>query len=193
MALARVVAVVVGFLAVVAVFAVWQATMGRREPVAEPSATVPASVALPVSAAASAGPTLPEVAPSASASAVAETPPEASASAAASAAPPDLAPEAVASPFAAAIATDEVEGEGEALIVRAERELDRGRAKNAAAYAYKYTQQFPNKAFGWLMLGASLQQMGNMPLAKEAYRTCVEQGKGRGLDDCRAMGGGAKR
>ena len=77
--------------------------------------------------------------------------------------------------------------------MRAEAELNRGRNKKAVAYAYAYTRQFPNKAYGWLMLGAAFQQMGNMTLAREAYRQCVEQGKGRGLDDCRAMGGGAKR
>ncbi|MBI5531087.1 MAG: response regulator [Deltaproteobacteria bacterium] len=209
LALARVVAVLVGFLAVIAIFAVYQATVGKQptapDASARSSSTLTASVATTAPAVPSASTTAsatssaPE--PSSSVAAIDSAPiASASASASASAQPapsasaPDVEFDDSPSPFASAIPADEVvEGEGEALIIRAEAELNRGRNKKAVAYAYAYTRQFPNKAYGWLMLGAAFQQMGNMTLAREAYRQCVAQGKGRGLDDCRAMGGGAKR
>jgi len=193
-AIARVVAVFVGFLAVLAVFAVWQSVAGRAsrkaspEVMAAPGSTTPATAKPTASAAPSAVASADE-APSSSAPAASSSAPAAES---ASAAPSASAPPAD-DFFASAIPQDvTLEGEGEQLIIRAERELERGRNKVAIAYAYRYTRENPDKAYGWLMLGAAFQQMGNMKMAREAYNLCVEQGKGRGLGDCRAMGGGRR-
>ncbi|HQP38690.1 MAG TPA: hypothetical protein PLI95_26070, partial [Polyangiaceae bacterium] len=199
--LARGVAVVVGFLAVMAGFAVWQtmsARAGKSSGMELPTATSAApSVAGEVSSEAPPGvPSAQPVVESPSASAAVDAPPaaseSASAAASASAAPSSAAP-AEDDFFASAIPQDVViEGEGEQLILRAERELNRGRVKEAIAYAHRYSRENPSKAYGWLMLGAAFQQKGNMKMAREAYHLCVELGKGRGLDDCRAMGGGRR-
>lgn len=199
--LARGVAVVVGFLAVMAGFAVWQtmsARAGKSSGLELPAGTSAAqSVAGELSSEPPQGvQSVQPVVESPSASAAIDAPPaaseSASAAASASAAP---SPEAPAEDdfFASAIPQDVViEGEGEQLILRAERELNRGRVKEAIAYAHRYSRENPTKAYGWLMLGAAFQQKGNMKMAREAYHLCVELGKGRGLDDCRAMGGGRR-
>jgi DNA-binding response OmpR family regulator len=206
-ALSRMVAMFVGFFAVIALFVGYQMTLGRRT---SPLRTQPSSAQslASISSAASdngvvAPPSAPveSVAPSSSVAASAQTPsPEQSAPAASVSAAEtgSASAESVPAPAPAMSAPDDVlaepiEGQGEKLIQRAELEMNRGRSKKAAAYALRYTSENPNKAYGWLMLGAAFQMMGRNDLAREAFNHCVEQGKGKGLDDCRAFGGGAKR
>ncbi len=199
--LSRGVAVLVGFLLVIAGYGAWQAVSGRGA--ATGSTAVPPRPSVPTTAlslvtAEPSGSTIPAALGSASASAAsaegenAAEQPAGSASASGAPAESSSAPEPAMSAPPEVLA-EEIEGEGEELIRKAEAELNRGRPKKAAAYAHRYTSENPTKAWGWLMLGSAYQTMGRMDLAREAYRTCVDIGKGRGLDDCRVFGGAGHR
>jgi len=206
--LSRGVAMFVGFFAVIAMFVGYQLTAGRRatplftQPSGgRPTASIPSAgrarvVVAPPSASVASVASSAAVADSAPAPAPELGAPAPSASAAEIAASAEAEPPAAPAPAMSApdeVLAEPIEGEGEKLIQRAEMEMNRGRAKKAAAYALRYTSENPNKAYGWLMLGAAFQMMGRNDLAREAFNHCVEQGKGKGLDDCRAFGGGAKR
>jgi Flp pilus assembly protein TadD len=68
--------------------------------------------------------------------------------------------------------------------------LERGQAKKAIQLADRYTRLEPTDAWGWLILGAAYQQVGQGDKAREAFRTCVAQGKGKGKNECAAFAGG---
>lgn len=65
--------------------------------------------------------------------------------------------------------------------------LNEDRYKEAADYAGRAAKADPTSSKAWVTLGAALQTLGDPAQAREAYRSCVEQGKGRFVRDCQAM------
>jgi hypothetical protein len=75
----------------------------------------------------------------------------------------------------------------EAVIDFAFFQLERGKNDEARTLAEKGTKLDPNSSKAWITLGASLQALNRRDEAKAAYRTCVEQGQGPFVADCRLM------
>ncbi|MFO0678551.1 MAG: response regulator [Polyangiaceae bacterium] len=73
------------------------------------------------------------------------------------------------------------------LTRQAQALLDRGATGAAIDLARKATQADPSNGEAWLTLGAALDAKGNGKDAREAYKTCVAQGKGPSVGECRAM------
>ncbi len=67
------------------------------------------------------------------------------------------------------------------------RLLAAGRNREAAEHADRATRLNPKDARAWVTLGAALQGMGERFSAQQAYRSCVEQGEGPFVKECRPM------
>jgi tetratricopeptide (TPR) repeat protein len=65
--------------------------------------------------------------------------------------------------------------------------LNRGRNKDAAAYAERAVEADPTNSEGWIVLGAARFQLGDHRGAREAYRRCVDVGRGSYVVECRRM------
>ena len=65
--------------------------------------------------------------------------------------------------------------------------LNRRRNEEAAQLAQQALAADNTVALGWLVLGAARQEMRDAAGAREAYQSCVDQGQGREVRDCRAM------
>ncbi|WP_394838379.1 response regulator [Pendulispora rubella] len=160
-------------------------TTGSSAAVVVPSAS--ASVA-PVAASASAPPT---VTPTADASAVAsgDAPPRRRHRADGTAGEADAAPASPASsassaPAAAAGSAPPPTG---TLTQQAQRMLERNNPAAAVELARKAVNGDPANAEAWLTLGAAYDAMGNHPLARGAYKSCVDNGQGPRVSECRAL------
>lgn len=65
--------------------------------------------------------------------------------------------------------------------------LNRGDNRQAADLAQRAVTADPTNSEGWITLGAARQGLRDETGAREAYRACVEQGRGRYVNDCRQM------
>ena len=65
--------------------------------------------------------------------------------------------------------------------------LNRGSNKKAAEYAARAVENDPTSSEGWIVLGAARHVLNDYEGAREAYRRCVEQGKGDYVIECRRM------
>ncbi len=68
--------------------------------------------------------------------------------------------------------------------------LNRGRRpdlEQARDYAARATQVDATSSLAWLVLGAARESLGDRTGAREAYRSCVEQGQGAHVRECRAL------
>lgn len=199
--LSRGVALVVGFLAVVAGFGLWK--QWRKEaPAPAASSTLPRA----------ASPSVSTVGHPPDASAIVTAAPSAAVDDAASA--DATGEEAVGAGSGEAGAQDaaqadaEASGEGLAagaggaapaeavddatakkLIRRAEQLLERGKNVDAIDAATEYVAARPEDAYGYLVLGAAYEQAGKVTRAREIYKECAQKAKGRSLGECRALGG----
>ncbi len=197
--LSRGVALVVGFLAVVAGFGVWKTWQRTEAPAVEPSSrTAVAGSATP-------RPTTATTAPPPGATVVAAAPDAGALEQADAAQAPDAAvadAEIVAQDASAgAEAGQEADAAGQAaaeemddeaakkLVQQAQRLLERGKNDDAIEAATRYTQARPQDAYGYLLLGAAYEQKGQFARAREVYNACAEKAQGSSLGECRALGG----
>jgi len=65
--------------------------------------------------------------------------------------------------------------------------LNRGRNNDAAEYAARAVEIDPTNSEGWIVLGAGKYQTGDRKAAKDAYRKCVELGRGTYVSECKRM------
>jgi len=65
--------------------------------------------------------------------------------------------------------------------------LNQGRPADAIAYASRAIQADPSNSEAWIVLGAGRYEMGDRKAAKEAYRSCAEQGRGAYVVECKRM------
>lgn len=84
-----------------------------------------------------------------------------------------------------AIAIDE--NRPEALIDFAFFQLERGKNQDAHEFSERGARLDPSSSKAWITLGASLQALGRRDEAMEAYRQCVDKGRGQYVNDCRLM------
>jgi CheY-like chemotaxis protein len=75
------------------------------------------------------------------------------------------------------------------VITDAQRALERGKVEEAIGLAKRYTAANPTDAFGWLVLGAAYDQAGRRAEAREIYKTCAQRAKGAYAGECAALGG----
>jgi len=75
------------------------------------------------------------------------------------------------------------------VIIDAQLALERGKEEKAIELATRYTSAHPAEAFGWLVLGAAYEQLGKRDKAREVYSKCAKQAKGAYIGECRALGG----
>jgi len=73
------------------------------------------------------------------------------------------------------------------LTKQAQSLLDRGATAKAIDVARQATELDPSNSEAWLTLGAALDTKGSTKEARAAYKTCVDQGKGASVRECRAM------
>jgi hypothetical protein len=65
--------------------------------------------------------------------------------------------------------------------------LNRGRNNDASTYAARAVEIDPTNSEGWIVLGAGKSELGDRKAAKEAYRKCVELGRGPYVAECKRM------
>ena len=65
--------------------------------------------------------------------------------------------------------------------------LARQNKREAAELAERATAIDPSNALGWVTLGAARQMRGDRQGAYQAYQSCVKRGRGRYVQECRAM------
>ena len=73
------------------------------------------------------------------------------------------------------------------LTQQAQRMLERNNPSAAVELARKAVNGDPTNAEAWLTLGAAYDAMGNHPLARGAYKSCVDNGQGPRVSECRAL------
>lgn len=76
---------------------------------------------------------------------------------------------------------------GASLTQEAQRMLERGSTARAADLARRATVVDPSSAEAWLTLGAAYDAAGNRAQARSAYRSCVDDGKGSRVGECKAL------
>jgi tetratricopeptide (TPR) repeat protein len=79
---------------------------------------------------------------------------------------------------------------GEALAQLSFLLLNRGRRpdlEQARDYAARATAVDPTSSLAWLVLGAARESLGDRAGAREAYQSCVAQGQGAHVRECRAL------
>jgi DNA-binding response OmpR family regulator len=69
----------------------------------------------------------------------------------------------------------------------AQKALDRGDMAHAIDFARQATSADPSNAEAWLTLGAAYEASGHPASARGAYKSCVSQGKGERVAECRAL------
>ncbi len=65
--------------------------------------------------------------------------------------------------------------------------LNRGRTADAADYAARAVAQDETNSEGWIVLGAAKHELGDRKAAREAYKKCVDLGRGSYVEECRRM------
>jgi Tfp pilus assembly protein PilF len=65
--------------------------------------------------------------------------------------------------------------------------LNRGDNKKASEYAARAVAVSPESSEGWIVLGAAKHALGDPKAGREAYRRCVELGKGAYVEECRRV------
>ncbi len=65
--------------------------------------------------------------------------------------------------------------------------LNRGRNADAVAMAARAVEADPTNSEGWIVLGAGKHQLGDRKAAKDAYKKCVELGRGSYVAECRRL------
>jgi Flp pilus assembly protein TadD len=65
--------------------------------------------------------------------------------------------------------------------------LNRGDNQRAADYAARAVAVDPTSSEGWIVLGAARDALGDPKGARDAYRSCVDVGKGEYLTECRRV------
>ena len=65
--------------------------------------------------------------------------------------------------------------------------LNRNKMQDAADLANRAVAADPTNAEGWIVLGAARDALHDRAGSREAYRQCVERGRGRYVAECRAM------
>ncbi|MFW6051101.1 MAG: DUF4388 domain-containing protein [Myxococcota bacterium] len=65
--------------------------------------------------------------------------------------------------------------------------LNKGKNREAADYARRAVRVDSTDSKAWITLGAALQVLRDEKGAREAYRNCVDQGKGKYVRQCRMM------
>jgi hypothetical protein len=78
-------------------------------------------------------------------------------------------------------------GGGGSLVAQASRALAKGQTAKAVELARQATVSAPADADAWLTLGAALQASGNPSGARDAYKSCVAQGKTANVSECRNL------
>ena len=183
---ARVVAVVMGALSVIAIYGLWNVEWNSSVPVPEKSATPSVKVSPPLTASG----VVTTVVPKGLIDAAQDAPGDRAEGTdggqdvvAHDGVGPDAAP--------AADAAGDVLGEEvpKSLVNKAQRALERGKVADAIEMATKYTGAYPTDAFGWLVLGAAYEQAGRRAEARDVYRLCSQKAKGAYVGECTALGG----
>jgi DNA-binding response OmpR family regulator len=183
---ARIVAVVMGALSVIAIYGLWKVEWSSSGPVSETSATPSVKVSPPLTASG----VVTTVVPKGLTDAAQDAPGE---RAEGTDGGQDVVEHDGAGPDAAPIADAAVDALGEevpkSLVNKAQRALERGKVADAIEMATKYTGAYPTDAFGWLVLGAAYEQAGKRAEARDAYRLCSQKAKGAYVGECTALGG----
>ncbi|HKP59991.1 MAG TPA: tetratricopeptide repeat protein, partial [Polyangiales bacterium] len=65
--------------------------------------------------------------------------------------------------------------------------LNRGRNNDAVNYAARAVDIDPTNSEGWIVLGAGKYTLGDRKAAKDAYRKCVDLGRGAYVAECKRM------
>ncbi len=65
--------------------------------------------------------------------------------------------------------------------------LNRGQNQQASDYAARALAVDPTSSEGWIVLGAARQALGDPHGARDAYRKCVEVGRGSYVDECKRV------
>ena len=92
--------------------------------------------------------------------------------------------EAPAEPAPAAAASPE---EARTLARQALNSLNRSRNDEARDLAQRAVAADPANSMGWLVLGAARGELGDREGSRAAYQSCVDQGSGPQVRECRAM------
>jgi Flp pilus assembly protein TadD len=66
-------------------------------------------------------------------------------------------------------------------------EFERNAFAEARDYAQRATAVDPANSHAWVILGASRDSLRDRAGARAAYQSCVDQGQGRWVGDCRSM------
>jgi DNA-binding response OmpR family regulator len=181
---ARVVAVLMGALSVIAIYGLWKVEWSSSGPVAARSA-IPSAEVSPIAASG-----VTTVVPKGLMDAAQDAPGE---RAEATDGGLDVVEQDGVGPDAApaADALADVLGEevSKSLVNKAQRALERGKVEDAIEMATKYTGAYPGDAFGWLVLGAAYEQAGKRAEARDVYRLCSQKAKGAYVGECTALGG----
>ena len=75
------------------------------------------------------------------------------------------------------------------LIAQASHALADGETPRALALAHQAVLANPSDADAWLILGAACQAAGNVPAARDAYRSCVSSARTANISECRLLAG----
>jgi DNA-binding response OmpR family regulator len=183
---ARIVAVVMGALSVIAIYGLWKVEWSSSGPVPEGSSPPSVKVSPPLTASGVVTTVVPKgLIDSAQDAPVdrAEGMDGGQDALEHDGVGPDAAP--------AADAAGDVLGEEvpKSLVSKAQRALERGKVADAIEMATKYTGAYPTDAFGWLVLGAAYEQAGKRAEARDVYRLCSQRAKGAYVGECTALGG----
>ena len=183
---ARIVAVVMGALSVIAIYGLWKVEWSSSGPVPEGSSPSSVKVSPPLTASGVVTTVVPKgLIDSAQDAPVdrAEGMDGGQDALEHDGVGPDAAP--------AADAAGDVLGEEvpKSLVSKAQRALERGKVADAIEMATKYTGAYPTDAFGWLVLGAAYEQAGKRAEARDVYRLCSQRAKGAYVGECTALGG----
>lgn len=67
------------------------------------------------------------------------------------------------------------------------RQLNGGHPREARVLAQQAVQQNPERADGWIVLGAAHDALGDRAAAMNAYATCTARAFGPRVSACRAL------
>jgi Flp pilus assembly protein TadD len=85
---------------------------------------------------------------------------------------------------AAASASAEAPGDAKAKKAKARALLERRKLSEAIEAAERSTVLDPTDGEAWLILGAALQEKGDLANARRAYASCVKEGKKGPRNEC---------
>jgi Tfp pilus assembly protein PilF len=72
-------------------------------------------------------------------------------------------------------------------VKEAQRALNRGDAAHARDLALDAVRRDATNVDGWLTLGAAHEALGQRGAAKQVYESCVQNGHGKRVAECRAL------